>query len=1084
MVSRLLFRSVTLLVVLVSASAVNHFAFRSHAASRRVSPAAEAKHGLTGNYYLGKPGWQTDAPPPPNAFYQIWSDPNDFMLPRTITAPAATRVDAQVAFGQGKGFHVGQKGPRVVWWPSGFAIPQGWAYTEKPWDHFVAAIWKGYIHLPKAGTYYFGTVSNGASAVYLNQARVALNGWGGGELVSDAFSYANEQVQDFVTQGSSGKQPSLGDSRFQYSVPVPVDGPRDLPIEVDYDTAKSPSNWGGIALGIDLFWVTPDSPHDANGKTTASIVPTDALYTEAPGPLEKPVVRSANSTISADFLYFDIGSDHFVTVTVRLADKDGNPVAGKRVSLASVGNQRDEIVQPEKPTNEQGETTGKIRANQTYAVPHDTTIFAADVTDFVDVAQVGHLTFQKIIEAGSFFPDTFSPYYDPNAPEVTPLPMQVGRQVTIRMPLVNRNKFAADVDVIFGIHDWNIGGVEWPEIGRVKNVRLQPGEHKDVSIQWTPERSSIHVCFSVSVSATKVAARLLSSQVLSAALLSYWLPHSGNAEQGALANGGIVRRNIGAVANCDPAGQALYTLLGGGVADFCDVQKGPCPPGSRPIYMMNFHYLNPSASVSESITFDPIGCAPTGPGGGRTLLKKPSPLHISGGKSNPDQSPNPEDNQSSHNDKNGDNQQSSSDNPSDLPIPTAPIDAGKDTAARAMGGSRATCDGFLILAQQANRAGNEAEYHVWMKTYQDCERERGAWNGVVEDPPAAAYRRLAVAASDTPVGYIDGVRVSMERYRAAQAEGDQEWAARHLTAMELYFKRLADAQRRAADDQEAQAKSLPADDANTVAQAQSDFNILFKRLHQSGPTSADRVQLEKLGLTEEQTNSFYDDLTLLDQPLNLQGPRDMLLESAALRRELARRAETVAARPLAAGTEGTPSVQTFDIGNTHDRQETVDLFIRPISIPPDWKLSVANVDERQPGGEALRPGTQPKYPVHELDPGKHYNITLPAKAETKVASVVIPVGEIGARTTARWAVEGKIGNELIGGMVHEMNVPYIIADLQLPPVGSKEVEEELPAPGRPWTRLVAEIAAAIIVLVLLMFFFIFWRRRRRATTET
>ena len=59
--------------------------------------------------------------------------------------------------------------------------------------------------------------------------------------------------------------------------------------------------------------------------------------------------------------------------------------------------------------------------------------------------------------------------------------------------------------------------------------------------------------------------------------------------------------------------------------------------------------------------------------------------------------------------------------------------------------------------------------------------------------------------------------------------------------------------------------------------------------------------------------------------------------------------------------------------------------------------------------------------------------------------VVIPVGEVGAKTTARWAAEGKIGDELIGGMVHEMNVPYVISDLKLPPVGSKEVWSSNPS---------------------------------------
>ena len=45
----------------------------------------------------------------------------------------------------------------------------------------------------------------------------------------------------------------------------------------------------------------------------------------------------------------------------------------------------------------------------------------------------------------------------------------------------------------------------------------------------------------------------------------------------------------------------------------------------------------------------------------------------------------------------------------------------------------------------------------------------------------------------------------------------------------------------------------------------------------------------------------------------------------------------------------------------------------------------------------------------------------------------------------RWAVEGKIGDELIGGMVHEMNVSYIISDLKLPPVSSKEVGSSKPS---------------------------------------
>jgi hypothetical protein len=104
-------------------------------------------HGLVGRYYVSGT--------------QVSMKQNDFFLPEPVTAPAATRVDALIAFGQGSGFKntpIGRHG--ATWAPTGS-------------DFFGAAMWEGFIHLPKAGTYYFATVSQGPSAVYLNQARVA-----------------------------------------------------------------------------------------------------------------------------------------------------------------------------------------------------------------------------------------------------------------------------------------------------------------------------------------------------------------------------------------------------------------------------------------------------------------------------------------------------------------------------------------------------------------------------------------------------------------------------------------------------------------------------------------------------------------------------------------------------------------------------------------------------------------------------------------------------------------------------------------------------------------------------------------------
>src|SRR5262249_19181798 len=154
----------------------------------------------------------------------------------------------------------------------------------------------------------------------------------------------------------------------------------DLPIEVRYNSLKRSygGNYPSAGVGIDLFWATPDSPRNASGKPIAEIVPSDALYTEPPGPVEKAEVRSPNSMIRHDHLYFPTAyTEEAVTVTIRLADKDGRPVAGKHVylsSLPSVG-YSDTITQPDKPTDERGETNAKIRANATYPVEHDSTIF-------------------------------------------------------------------------------------------------------------------------------------------------------------------------------------------------------------------------------------------------------------------------------------------------------------------------------------------------------------------------------------------------------------------------------------------------------------------------------------------------------------------------------------------------------------------------------------------------------------------------------------------------------------------------------------------------------------------------------------
>jgi hypothetical protein len=241
-------------------------------------------------------------------------------------------------------------------------------------------------------------------------------------------------------------------------------------------------------------------------------------------------------------------------------------------------------------------------------------------------------------------------------------------------------------------------------------------------------------------------------------------------------------------------------------------------------------------------------------------------------------------------------------------------------------------------------------------------------------------------------------------------------------------------------------------------------------------TPAELSQLAQVGISEDEAKAANERILALKELPPIKSARGLLLDKADLYRQSAVAAEEMGKAP---GNQGEPGYlgplysQTFVVGNPHDKQETVDLYIRPVSVPAGWYPLVWQVRDGAQG-QSTPPTIDPSAPVLRIkESGKHYSVTLPPRGTIRVASVLAPVGEMGANTNARWAVEGKIGDELIGGMMHEMIVPSLVPDLQLPPVGSTP-QPAAPASGLPaqpaspsevnWLLYAGAAALALLVL--------------------
>jgi hypothetical protein len=305
------------------------------------------------------------------------------------------------------------------------------------------------------------------------------------------------------------------------------------------------------------------------------------------------------------------------------------------------------------------------------------------------------------------------------------------------------------------------------------------------------------------------------------------------------------------------------------------------------------------------------------------------------------------------------------------------------------------------------------------------------------------------------VSLSTAVLVSLERYQGATAAGDRDAADRQLRAYTDFTSQVAKRFEEGAVLLESLvAASRAAGIADIVLTAEQ-VRKGQQQLAKTGFNDDSLAVFGWLGVSQEFLDEHILPVALRADPTKAAGSYyAKLLELAA------------AYRWAGAGL-ARKALFTYVVGNPHDREETIDLFIRRASMSPDWRLSVVDAETMQDGKPVKR--------VQEVEAGRQYRVQLPAHGQVAVASVVVPVGVVGENTKARWTVEGKIGDELIGGMVHEYGSGFL-PDLKLPPTTLAAVSPAVIAQSR-WVSSPAIAAGGLLVIAVVVVLLVRFRRK-------
>lgn len=306
----------------------------------------------------------------------------------------------------------------------------------------------------------------------------------------------------------------------------------------------------------------------------------------------------------------------------------------------------------------------------------------------------------------------------------------------------------------------------------------------------------------------------------------------------------------------------------------------------------------------------------------------------------------------------------------------------------------------------------------------------------------------------------DAATITLDRYGGAAAAGNLEWASVQASSLLYYRKQLGAASNVVADKIAALIAVIESEGGGNAGLTLDEAVAAQARLAADGYTPAEVEAAHALGFTDEQIEAARQvDLSL--RPEDLAGPivAKLAVAEEAFRGQGAYLIEPVnfAEEPGREGLSGQfllagvaltgessnlarvyEHSSTIQIGNPLDHEATIELRLRPISIPVGWQTEVS-VDSVT------------------LKPGEEATVTVSISATTPAAQ----------GSLAKLAVEGYAEGQLLGGVVVAVLVPNYV------PFG------ELPGASPPLPLIALVAGAAVLLFVVLVIAWLFIRRRRR-----